>query len=100
MGNKNMLTRFKNDQRPRTPVYGMLRFQTFEGYKRAVDDSLVVLGTVIRRHPVLSIQPRNAKTLYLEQIPMNLFEADVELKLARLLHPHHIYIGLDGMREM
>ena len=83
--------------RPRTPVYGMLRFRSAEGYRAATVPELCIFGCVIRRHPVLSIQPRLMKTLYLEGLPQNLRAIDVELRLAQLLHPRELHITLDGM---
>jgi len=94
--NKNSFTSYNDrKQRPRTPVYGMLRFQTAEGYKIATSPELSIFGTVINRHPVLSITDVN--TLYLEQIPSNLYSMDLEYKLAQLLHPHNVHIMLNWM---
>ncbi|KAL3789445.1 hypothetical protein ACHAW5_009689 [Stephanodiscus triporus] len=84
-------------QRPRTPVYGILRFQTDEGYRVATSQELCIFGCVIRRHPVLSIRPRDMDTLYVEKIPTDLYSIDLEHKLAQLLQPHHIHIALDDM---
>jgi hypothetical protein len=85
-------------QRPRTPVYGILRFQTDEGYRVATSQELCIFGCVIRRHPVLSIRPRDMDTLYVEKIPTDLYSVDLEHKLVQLLQPHHIHIALDGMK--
>ena len=94
---KDRVVDFSSNSRPRTPVYGLLRFHTAEGYRVATDQSLLVLGMNIRRHPVLSLRPRRMKTLYIEQIPQDLHHITVEYNLARLLHDNKIYIGLDGM---
>ena len=85
-------------QRPRTPVYGILRFQSAEGYQVATSPELCIFGCVIRRHPVLSIKHSDLTTLHIEQIPTTLRTLDVEYKLAQLLHPHNVYITQDGMR--
>mmetsp|Transcript_35059 Transcript_35059/g.59535 ORF Transcript_35059/g.59535 Transcript_35059/m.59535 type:complete len:259 (+) Transcript_35059:2-778(+) len=100
--NKNVyptLNEFRK-QRPRTPVYGMLRFDTAEGYKIATSPELCIFGCVIRRHPVLTIKHTGITNLYLEQIPQNICSMDVEYKLAKLLHPHTIAVSLDGMRGL
>lgn len=97
--NKNT---FKNGEslhhRPRTPVYGILRFKTDEGYQVATSQDLCIFGCVIRRHPVLSIRPTDMDTLYLEHIPSNLHSIDLENMLAQLLLPRHIHIMLDGWK--
>ncbi len=85
-------------QRPRTPVYGMLTFKDAEGFKTATGPELSIFGCVVRRHPVMSIKPKDMSTLYLENIPQNLYSMDVEYKLARCLHPHQVYVMLDGMK--
>ena len=95
---KDRVVDFSNKSRPRTPVYGLLRFHTTEGYRMATNQSLLVLGMNIRRHPVFSLRPRRMKTLYIEQIPPDLHQITVEYNLARLLHDNKIYIGLDGMK--
>lgn len=84
-------------QRPRTPVYGMLRFRDAEGYRFATSSELCIFGCVIRRHPVVSIKHQDNTTLYLEQIPDGVVSVDVEAKLAQLLHPHNFHIMLDGL---
>lgn len=89
---------YQNNHRPRTPVYGMLTFQTAEGYKRATSPEMSLFGCVIRRHPVMSIKTRDAKTLYIEQIQPNMVSMEVEYKLARLFHPHQVYVMLDGLK--
>jgi len=94
---KDRVVNISSNSRPRTPVYGLLRFHTAEGYRMATNQSLLVLGMNIRRHPVLSLRPRRMKTLYIEQIPQDLHQITVEYNLARLLHDNEIYIGLDGM---
>ena len=98
--NKNLFQSYSEfqRQRPRTPVYGMLRFKSAEGYRVATSPELCIFGAVIRRHPVLSIKHQDITTLYLEQIPTNLFSMDVEYKLAQLLHPQKVHIMLDGMK--
>lgn len=88
----------KSRQRPRTPVYGILRFQTAEGFNLATSPEMTLFGCVIRRHPVHSIKPHLMKTLYLENVPKNLLSIELEYKLARLLHPHQMHIMQDGMR--
>eukprot|EP00804_Cyclotella_cryptica_P012106 CCRYP_009819-RA/>CCRYP_009819-RA protein AED:0.07 eAED:0.05 QI:0/0/0/1/1/1/2/0/872 len=88
----------QTQNRPRTPVYGILTFQTAEGFGLATSPEMSLFGCVIRRHPVMSIKPRDMKTLYLENIPPNLLSIEVEYKLARLLHPHKMYVMLDGMK--
>ncbi|KAL7520062.1 hypothetical protein ACHAWX_004812 [Stephanocyclus meneghinianus] len=88
----------QSQQRPRTPVYGILTFQTVEGFELATSPEMSLFGCVIRRHPVMSIKPQEMKTLYLENIPPNLLSIEVEYKLARLLHPHKMYVMLDGMK--
>jgi RNA recognition motif-containing protein len=85
-------------QRPRTPVYGILTFQTTEGFNIATGPEMSLFGCVIRRHPVMSIKPSAMKTLYLENIPQNLLSIELEYKLARLLHPHQMHVMQDGMR--
>ncbi len=84
--------------RPRSPVYGVLRFLTDDGYRIATSQELCIFGCVIRRHPVLSIKPRDMDTLYLEKIPTDIHSIDLENKLSRLLQPHGVNIMLDGMR--
>ena len=84
-------------QRPRTPVYGMLRFKDAKGYKVATSPELCIFGTVIKRHPVLSIKHSDMNTLYLEQTPEDLYSMQLEYKLAQLLHPHNVHIMTDGM---
>lgn len=98
--NKNLFTPYsKNDnKRPRTPVYGMLRFQTAKGYGVATSPELCIFGCVIRRHPVMSIKHQDLTTMYLEQLPSNLNSMDVEYKLARLLRSHNVHVMLDGMQ--
>jgi RNA recognition motif-containing protein len=86
------------NQRPRSPVYAILKFQTAEGFNLATCSDMSLFGCVIRRHPVMSIKPRDMKTLYVENIPPNLYSIEVEYKLARLLHPHKVYVMLDGMK--
>ena len=101
--NSRMKNKFSNglmslQQRPRTPVYGMLTFKDAEGFKTATGPELSIFGCVIRRHPVMSIKPQDMSTLYLENIPQNLYSMDVEYKLARCLHRHQVYVMLDGMK--
>jgi len=101
--NSRMKNKYSNElkfqhQRPRTPVYGMLTFKDAEGFKTATGPELSIFGCVIRRHPVMSIKPSDMSTLYLENIPQNLYSMDVEYKLARCLHPHQVYVMLDGMK--
>lgn len=91
------LKEFRN-QRPRTPVYGMLRYKTTEGYQAATIPELCIFGCVIRRHPVLSIKSEEVTKLYLEQLPTDMYAMDVEYKLAKLMQPHNIHIMLDGMK--
>ncbi|KAL7460661.1 hypothetical protein ACHAXS_001105 [Conticribra weissflogii] len=88
----------QRNSRPRTPVYGMLNFKTSKGYKLATSPEMSIFGCVIRRHPVMSIKAQNLKTLYIENIPPNLFSMEVEYKLAKFLQPNHIHVSLDGMR--
>jgi len=73
-------------------------FKDAEGFKTATGPELSIFGCVIRRHPVMSIKPRDMTTLYIENIPQNLYSMDVEYKLARCLHPHQVYVMLDGMK--
>ena len=101
--NSRMKNKYSNEltfrqQRPRTPVYGMLTFKDAEGFKTATCPELSIFGCVIRRHPVMSIKPQDMSTLYLDNIPQNLYSMDVEYKLARCLHPHQVYVMLDGMK--
>jgi len=101
--NSRLTNKYSNElkfqqQRPRTPVYGMLTFKDAEGFKTATCPELSIFGCVIRRHPVMSIKAQNVTTLYLENIPQNLYSMDVEYKLARCLHPHQVYVMLDGMK--
>lgn len=98
MKNKYSNEQTFQQQRPRTPVYGMLTFKDAEGFKTATGPELSIFGCVIRRHPVMSIKPKDMSTLYLENIPQNMYSMDVEYKLARCLHPHQVYMMLDGMR--
>ncbi|KAL7534469.1 hypothetical protein ACHAXR_008223 [Thalassiosira sp. AJA248-18] len=100
--NRNVFLSYNEfkEQRPRTPVYGMLRFQTAQGYQVATSPELSIFGCVIRRHPVMSIKHEDVTTLYVENIPSNIYSLDVELKLAKLLHPHNIYAMLDGMKGL
>jgi len=84
--------------RPRSPVYGMLRFKTDKGYKAATRQELCIFGCVIRRHPVMSIKPDDMNTLYLEQLTENLYSEDVENELSQLLQPNKMSIMLDRMR--
>mmetsp|Transcript_28756 Transcript_28756/g.59676 ORF Transcript_28756/g.59676 Transcript_28756/m.59676 type:complete len:929 (-) Transcript_28756:67-2853(-) len=88
----------QRNTRPRTPVYGMITFKTAKGYKLATSPEMSIFGCVIRRHPVMSIKPQKLTTLYVENIPPNLFSMEVEYKLAKFLQPHHIHVSLDGMR--
>ena len=93
---KNSFSSFEIRQhRPRSPVYGMLRFQTDEGYKIATSPELCIFGCVIRRHPVLSIKHDDLQTLYLEQFQSDLSPLDVENQLSQLLQLH---VMLDGMK--
>ena len=85
-------------RRPRTPVYGILKFQTAEGFNLATCPEMSLFGCVIRRHPVMSIKPAQMKTLYLENITQSLLSIELEYKLARLLHPHSMHVMQDGMR--
>lgn len=85
-------------QRPRTPVYGILKFETAEGFNLATCPEMSLFGCVIRRHPVMSIKPNQMKTLYLENIPQSMLSIELEYKLARLLHPHKMHVMQDGMR--
>jgi len=101
--NSRMKNKYSNEltfqqHRPRTPVYGMLTFKDAEGFKTATGPELSIFGCVIRRHPVMSIKPQDMSTLYLENIPQNLYSMDVEYKLARCLHPHQVYVMLNGMK--
>ncbi|KAL9183686.1 hypothetical protein ACHAXT_004542 [Thalassiosira profunda] len=83
-------------ERPRTPVYGMLRFQTAEGYKVATCPDLTIFGINIRRHPVLSIKPEQRTTLFIEQIPNGLYEHQLENDLAAFFRTHNFGVMLDG----
>ena len=85
-------------QRPRTPVYGILKFQTAEGFNIATSPDMSLFGCVIRRHPVMSLKPNQMKSLYIENIPENLLSIELEYKLAVLLHPHQMFVMQDGMR--
>lgn len=99
---RNKKLRNKNGEsphhRPRTPVYGIIRFQTDEGYRVATSQEMCIFGCVIRRHPVLSIMPGDMDTLYVEKIPTDLHSIDLENKLSRLLQPHRVHIMLNGIQ--
>jgi hypothetical protein len=88
----------KSRQRPKTPVYGILRFNTAEGFNLATSPEMRLFGCVIRRHPVMSIKPCDMKTLYLENIPQKLLSVELEFKLAQLFQPHKMHVMQDGMR--
>lgn len=97
--NKNSFQNGDSTQhRPRTPVYGILRFKSEEGYKVAVNPDLCIFGCVIRRHSVLSIKSKAMDTLYLENIPTHLQSINLEQKLAQLFEPHDVHVMLDGMK--
>lgn len=97
--NKNSFHNSDSSQhRPRTPVYGILRFKTEEGYKVASNPDLCIFGCVIRRHPVLSIKSKAMDTLYLENIPTHLQSINLEQKLALLLEPHDVHVMVDGIK--
>ncbi|KAL3811709.1 hypothetical protein ACHAXA_004075 [Cyclostephanos tholiformis] len=97
--NKNSFAKEESPHhRPRSPVYGILRFLTDEGYRIATSQELCIFGCVIRRHPVLSIKPHDMDTLYLENIPTDMHSIDLENKLARSLRPHRVHIMLDGLK--
>ena len=81
-------------ERKRSPVYAMVTFKTIEGCRTASIDQLRIFGMVVRRHPVRTISAHDAITLYLENIPPDLYSIDLEQKLSRALHPD-IYVGLD-----
>ena len=83
-------------KRPRTPVYGVLRFKDAEGYKVATSPELSIFGCVIRRHPVMSIKHNVLKKLFIENISQ-VNSLDLEIKLARTFHPHNMQIMQDGM---
>lgn len=83
-----------SQERKRTPVYGIVTFATDEGYEVATEASLRIFGMVIRRHPVRSIEARDMKRLYVENIPPGFYSLDIEYKLSRVLHPD-IYVCLD-----
>ena len=72
----------------------MVTFKTIEGCRTASIDQLRIFGMVVRRHPVRTISAHDAITLYLENIPPDLYSIDLEQKLSRALHPD-IYVGLD-----
>ena len=85
-------------QRPRTPVYGMLRFRSPEGYRMATSAELRIFGCVIRRHPVPTVKTREVTTLYLEGVPSDLLAMDVECELAQLMHKRGLRVMQDGMQ--
>ena len=85
-------------QRPRTPVYGMLRFQTNEGYRIATSRDIAIFGLVLRRHPVMNVPTKDMNKLFIENIPKHFYAIDLEHRLARILHPNKLHIMLDGMR--
>ena len=91
---------YSSHDRPRTPVYAMLRFTNDAGYRIATSQELCIFGCVIRRHPVLSIRSHDINTIYLEQLPPHLFSIDVEFKLGELLYPHKFSVMHDGMQGL
>jgi hypothetical protein len=61
--NKNSFLHGKSPhRRPRTPVYGILCFQTNKGYRIATSQELCIFGCIICRHPLLSIRPCDMDT--------------------------------------
>jgi hypothetical protein len=60
--------RFEAWQRPKTPVYARLTFQSRQGYDTCVGDELRIFGMVVRRHPVRSLRASDMKKLYVEGI--------------------------------
>ncbi len=85
-------------ERPRTPVYGMLRFQTDEGYQLVTSPAINVFGIVLRRHPVMNVETKDMNKLFIEDIPPHFQSIDLEHTLAQILHPNKMHIMLDGMR--
>jgi hypothetical protein len=73
--------RFKQWQRPRSPVYAVVTFESTNGYEACVNDSLRIFGMLIQKHPVRSIRASDMTRLYLEGIhagsPGGSDEADV-----------------------
>lgn len=60
--------RFKQWQRPRSPVYALVTYESPKGYEACVNDSLRIFGMLIQKHPVRSIRASDMTKLYLEGI--------------------------------
>jgi hypothetical protein len=86
---------FRKWQRPRTPIYGMLIFDSPEGYKSAVNDSLRIFGMMVRKHPVRSIRSSDMTRIFLEGISDSQPCVDLEYQLSKQLHPD-LFVCLDA----
>jgi hypothetical protein len=92
---QNVTSHFRKWQRPRTPVYGMLKFNSPDGYQVAVNDSLRIFGMMVRKHPVRSMRSSDMTRIYLEGIPAGQPCVDLEYQLSQQLHPD-LFVCLDA----
>jgi hypothetical protein len=88
-------SQFRKWQRPRTPTYGMLTFESQEGYQSAVNESLRIFGMMVRKHPVRSIRSSDMTRIFLEGISDNQACVDLEYQLSKQLHPD-LFVSLDA----
>ncbi|GFH55210.1 hypothetical protein CTEN210_11686 [Chaetoceros tenuissimus] len=96
MSGKKGATKVRN---VRSPVYAIIKFENDEGHKRATLDALRIFGMVIRKFQAKTHPARNLNTLFLENIPDQLFAMDLEEKLSQLLHPQ-MYVSLGPEHHM
>jgi len=85
-------------ERPRTPLYAMILFQTKEGAVRAIADPLRVFGMVLDQHLIRSHPAAQMTSLYLEDLVKGDDVRAMEFQLSQMLHPQ-LYVCLDVSRN-
>ena len=82
-------------ERPRTPVYAIITFQSESGYKTSLDPNLCLFGMVIRRHAVRSYRASDMNKLFIDNIPLSWSSRDLEHEISQCLEPMvSVYLDL------
>lgn len=84
----------KKWQRPRTPLYAIVKFQDENGAKQATIDHLRIFGMVLDKHLIRSYRASDMTKLYLEDIAAGNGVTAIEYELTQVLHPK-LYVCLD-----
>ena len=85
----------KHYERPRTPVYAIIKFESESGYKSSMEPSLRLFGMVIQRHAVRTYRASDMNKLFIENIPPSWSSRDLEHEISRCLEPMvNVYLDL------